>query len=105
MNKKRDSFPLVLHGAVSLLLPIPCFLITFVWNAFLAFLVPGASGTFVSALPMFAAPVFALAGVLRGVRRLRRRRSSRRAVACLVMCGIGIIEFIALFAYMSSVRL
>jgi len=108
MKKTKESFPLVLHGVVSLLLPIPCFLIMFVVNAFLAVLVPGsaeaAGGTsFVSILPMLIAPAFSLSGAYRAVRLLRRSKKGgkrfKRCIACLAMCTLALAAFIALMMF------
>ena len=108
MKKKKEAFPLVLHGVISLLLPIPCFLIMFVVNAFLAVLVPGsaeaAGGTsFVSILPMLLSPTFSASGGWRALRLMRRsKRGGRRfkkCIACLAMCVLGLAVSIALTAF------
>ena len=108
MKKKKESFPLILHGFVSLLLPIPCFLIMFVVNAFLAVLVPGsaeaAGGTsFISILPMLFAPIFSLSGIWRSVRLLLRSKKGgkrfKKCIACLAMCALGLLAFIALMVF------
>ena len=108
MKKKKESFPLMLHGFVSLLLPIPCFLIMFVVNAFLAVLVPesaeAAGGTsFVSILPMLVAPAFSLSGIYRAVRLLLRSKKGgkrfKKCIACLAMCGLALAAFIALMVF------
>ena len=103
MKKQRNSFSLTLHGIVSLLLPIPCFLIIFVLNAFLSLLVPGSmeagAGTIVGVVFMLIPAVFSLVGIWRGIQRLRRRKRSKRAIACLAMCGLGLIEFIAVLVF------
>ena len=103
MKKKRSLFPLTMHGVVSLLLPIPCYLILFVVTAFLSLLVPGSMesgfGNLVGVFFMAIAPVFSLFGIWRRVQRLRRRKRSKRAIACLTMCGLGLIEFIAVLVF------
>lgn len=108
MKKKKESFPLMLHGFVSLLLPIPCFLIMFVINAFLALLVPGsaeaAGGTsFISMLPLLVSAVFSLSGVYRAVALLRRSKKGgkrfKKCVACLALCALALVAFIALMVF------
>lgn len=103
MKKRRSVFPLAMHGVVSLLLPIPCYLILFVVNAFLALLVPGSMesgfGKLVGVFFMAIAPIFSLVGIWRGVQRLRRRKRSKRAIACLAMCGLALIEFAAVLGF------
>ena len=105
MKKKKSSFPLILHGVVSLLLPVPCYLIMFVLNAFLAFLVPGsaeaAGGTsFVSVLPLLISAAFSLSGIFRAVRLLLRSKKGgkrfKKCIVCLTLCGLGLIAFIVL---------
>lgn len=108
MKKKKETFPLVLHGAVSLLLPIPCFLIMFVLNAFLAVLVPGSAeatgGTsFISILPMLFAPAFSLSGIYRAIRLLLRSKKGgkrfMKCIACIAMCALALAAFIALMVF------
>ena len=105
MKKKKETFPLVLHGAVSLLLPVPCYLIMFVLNAFLALLVPGsaeaAGGTsFISMLPLLISAVFSLSGIYRAVRLLLRSKKGgkrfKKCIASLALCGLGLIAFAVL---------
>ena len=108
MKKKKEAFPLILHGVVSLLLPVPCYLIMFVLNAFFALLVPGSAeaaggNSFISVLPMLFAPAFSLSGIWRSVRLMRRSKKGgkrfKKCIVCLALCALGLIAFMVLMVF------